>query len=75
MEPAKVSTLKYLSRHLLGITWQKLEDTSWKASLDHDVIEQPARVNSTGAGLPDDNVSRDERSQDEVDGQGGEVER
>lgn len=75
MEAAKVATLKDLGRHLLGITWQKLEDAGWKASLDHDVVEQPTRVDSTGTGLPDDNVSRDEGSQDKVDGQGGEVER
>ena len=75
MEAAKVATLKNLSRHLLGITRQKLEDTGWEASLDHYVVEQPTRVNSTGTGLPDDNVSCDEGSQDKVHGQGSKVER
>lgn len=75
MQCTHVSALKDLAGHHLGVSGEELDNAWRKASFEHDVVEQPAGVNRTRARFPDDNVSDYERSDDQVDRQGREVER
>ena len=73
MGPSRVPTLEHLVRCILCVPGEILDHAWLKARLDHDMVEEPARLDSSGARLPDDDVA-DDWGAYQAYGQGCEVE-
>lgn len=74
MKCTHIPTLKDLARHQVSITREELDHARRQTGLEHDVVEEPARVDGTRAGLPNYDVADNKRRNDQVDGEGCEVE-
>lgn len=70
----KVAVVENRVGDLLSVAGDELQYTGGEPCFDHDLVEEPARQESSGTGFPHDHVAHDQRGENEVNCQSGEVE-